>query len=209
MQFGYRAKALTLSELRAIVDPQQANQPEVVPAVLYSTAAYPAAGTNGLVFFNRTTVDPTRENVNNGQLPAPQFFREWQWFADFLGIISQTADQTGRLNDAALILNVARGVLRHTISSKQQFGNVGVPLRTAGAIGGAAGNLSSTVAAVSQQLGRNGLPGWSPFHVNGMIVIPPQTDFDAQIQFQAALVPITADLDISVECYGELYRRVL
>jgi len=205
MQFGFRAKALTLAELNAIVNPAAANQPEVVPALLYSTRTYPAAGVALLNFFDGGTADQTLDNVANNQLPAPQFFREWQWFCDFLTRLSTSATTAGRLDDIGAVLNIARGLLIHQISQKDYLQ---VPLRALGAIGGPFGQLSSTVAAVSQQNATNGLPGWSPFHVNGMIVIPPQTNFTARVQFVPAIA-VTADLPIALEIYGELYRRVL
>lgn len=209
MLIGFRPKALTLAELMAIVNPQEARQPEVVPAILYSQRTFLAAGSLSLTYFDGTTADPTLDNVANGQLPSPQFFQEQQVFHTFLRTPTRTAavaTPAGGLNDIALVLKTARGLAIHEISNKLQYK---FRIQAAGPSGGEIGIINGTYTAdIDLQQGNNGWPGHSPFQVNGMVVIPPQTNFTYEMRF-GVLQAIAADLPILVEIYGALYRRVL
>jgi hypothetical protein len=204
---GFHPKPLTLDQLLAIVNPEKAKQPEVVPAVLYSSRNFPAAGTNALTFFDTNQADPTTDDVSNNQLPSPQFFQLQEAGINFLGIISNNvAGPASMPNDIALIINTQRALFRLSISSKEYLR---VPVRDMGQLGGLNAFFAATTAAGSiTGFGTNGLPGLGGFKCNGMIVIPPQTDFTARIDL-AASQAINAAMHVAVELYGPLYRRVL
>lgn len=207
MLIGFHPKPLTLDQLLAIVNPEAAKQPEVIPAILYSSRNYAAGGTAALTFFDTNQADPTTDNVSNNQLPSPQFFQCHQAGINFLGAISNNvAGPAGLANDIALIINTQRALARLAISSKEYLR---VPVRDMGQLGGVNAFFAATTAAGSAtQFGTNGLPGLAPFHMNGMVVIPPQTDFTARIDL-AASQAINAAMHIAFEIYGALYRRVL
>ena len=203
---GYHPRPLTLDQLLAIVNPEKAKQPEVVPAILYSSRNYPAGGVAALTFFDTNQADPTTDNVSNNQLPSPQFFQIHQAGINFLMVPTLNVAAGGPPNDIALIVNTQRALFRLSISSKEYLR---VPVRDMGQLGGVSAVISATTAAGSSTaFGTNGLPGHSPFHVNGMVVIPPQTDFTARIDLAAAQA-INVAAHIAVELYGALYRRVL
>lgn len=209
MLIGFRPKPLTLAELMAIVNPEQARQPEVVPWVLYSERTYTSAATLNLSFFDTNQADPTIDNVSGGQLPSPQFFQEQQIYHSFLRAPTRSAavaSPAGALNDIALLLKTGRGLAIHTISQKEYLR---FPARMAGSSGGELGTINGTYTAdIDLQQGNNGQPGHSPYQVNGMIVIPPQTNFTYAMLWAAAQT-LSGNMQIAVEIYGALYRKVL
>lgn len=220
MILGFPPKALRLNQLMAIVNPEEAKEPEVIPHPIFSTRAYLAAGLTRLTFFDGTAVIPQRDNINNGQLPAPQFFVMHRAFVDILALPSSTLGAggavatpvAGALNDIELLTKFGNGgLLKLAISDKNYLT---IPIRHVPAAGGATGffQLNSSNVAVSQpnliQMGNNGIPGLGGWPINGMIVIPPQTNFIASIEWNVATA-ISVDTEISITIYGALYRRVL
>lgn len=220
MILGFPPKALRLQQLMAIVNPEEAREPEVIPHPIFSTRLYAAAGLTRQTFFDGTTIIPQRDNINNGQLPAPQFFVMHRAFVDILALPSTTLGAggavatpvAGALNDIELLTKVGNGgLLKLEISNKTYLT---IPIRHVPAAGGATGffQLNSSNVAVSQpnliQMGNNGIPGLGGWPINGMIVIPPQTNFIASIEWNVATA-ISVATDISITIYGALYRRVL
>lgn len=218
MILGFNPKPRTLAELMALINPEKAQQPEVVPAVLYSTRNWLAATTR-LTFFDTNANVATADNVNNGQLPAPQFFVLERIFLSFLqpptshlgaGGAAATG-LTGALHNLALLLNTGAMLFRFSISDKEYLR---IPGRQIPQSGGPTGlwqlNSSNVAASVpeSLQLANNGVPGVGGWPVNGMVVIPPQTNFTCSLEVSAAQA-ISATIPIAVEIYGSLYRRVL
>lgn len=220
MILGFPPKPHTVAELLAIVNPTEAKQPEVIPAILYSTRAYVDNATTLLTFFDTNATLITRDNVNNGQLPAPQFFVIHRAFFDILRTPTSTLGAggaaatgvAGAINDVELLTKVNNGGLFTLKISQKDY--LRIPIRAMPAIGGATGlwQLNSSNVAASQpesiQQANNGIPGIGGFPVNGMVVIPPQTDFLGEVRWQAA-VDLTANVDLCVSLYGALYRRVL
>lgn len=220
MILGFNPKPRTLAELMAIINPEKAQQPEVVPAVLYSTRTYVDNATLNLRFFDGTANVPTLDNVNGSQLPAPQFFQIERVFCDILRTPTSTLGAggaaatgvAGALNDIELLTKTGNGGLFRLFISDKEY--LRVPIRHLPAAGGVSGflalNSSNVAASVPEtlQYANNGIPGVGGWPVNGMIVIPPQTNFVATIEWAAAR-DLTANVDISLTLYGALYRRVL
>jgi len=221
MILGFNPRPLSYDELMAIVNPEQAKQPEVIPAVLFSTRTYPAAGATELEFFTGAPANAQAQNVSNGQLPAPQFFHVQRAFCTVLGVPTSTLGAGGAAATgvAGVLNNIERliklqggGLYTFSISSKEYMR---FHIRTMPAIGGATGllQLNSSNVAASQpeeiQLGHNGIPGLAGLAINGMVAIPPQTDFVGFIRWALPLITISADTPIAIEKYGALYRRVL
>lgn len=218
MILGFNPKPRTLAELMALINPDKAQQPEVVPAVLYSTRTW-AAATTKLTFFDTNANVATADNVNNGQLPAPQFFVIDRVFLSFLQVPSLLLGAggavatavTGALNDLALLINSGALLFRFSISDKEYLR---IPAREIPASGGPTGlmQLNSSNVAASQpqtiQVANNGVPGLGGWPVNGMVVIPPQTNFTCSLEVNAAQA-ISISIPLCVELYGSLYRRVL
>ena len=220
MILGFPPKALRLNQLMTIINPEEHGEPEVIPRVLFSTALYPAAGVTQLTFYDRTTTVPQRESINNGALPAPQFFVIHRLFIDVMPLPTSTLGAggavatgvAGAVNDIELLTKVGNGGLFNFSISDKNY--LRVPIREVPASGGATGlaQLNSSNVAVSQpeliQAGNNRIPGLGGWPVNGMIVIPPQTNFLGTIDWAAATA-VSANLEICVTMYGALYRRVL
>lgn len=221
MFLGFNPRPLTYDELMQIVTPEETHTPEVIPAVLYSTRTYPAAGVPDLEFFTGAPGNIQTQNVSNGQLPAPQFAHLQRGFVSILAVPTSTLGAggavatgvAGALNNIERLLKVqGGGVFILEISSKRymQF-----HIRAMPAIGGGTGiiQLNSSNVAASQpeslQVGHNGIPGLTGLPLNGMIAIPPQTDWLGAIRWAAPLIAVSADTPIAVELYCALYRKVL
>lgn len=220
MILGFPPKALRLEQLMMIVTPEETKQPEVIPHSLFSTRLYPAAGATRQTFFDGTTAIPMRDNINNGALPAPQFFVLHRLSIDILALPSSTlgvgaataTPVAGAFNDIELLTKVGNGGLFKLEISNKNY--IAIPIRHLPAAGGTTGffQLTSGNVAATQpgliQVGNNGIPGLAGWAINGMIAIPPQTNFLGSIDWNVATA-VSVDTEISVTIYGALYRKVL
>jgi hypothetical protein len=210
-----RSVAYTYQQLLAKVTPQSANQPEVVPAVMFDTQTYTSATTTLLTFFNGGQTDASLSNVpNGGNLPQPQYFEIQRIFMEVLGrptvsAAAGTIPQAGNIDDLNQLLLTGRGYATFTLASK---GFPTIPLSFLGAPGGVdqgvMGVLSgTTVAAASQvkEYGHGAANGGFP--INGQWIIPPAQSFSATMTWPAALT-LTGNLLIRLSLLGNLYRRV-
>jgi hypothetical protein len=203
-------KPRTGDQLNLLMNPGSAGLPESVPAVMFDTQTYVAAGQTRLVFFGASVADRTLASAlgNGGQIADPQAFLinaiNLDIFSASTGVTT-SATTDGIISSIEKILKAARGVLTLTISQKNY---PPVPITYCHASGGAVGVVSSTVATVSQQFGSSG-PPTGGFYLDNSIIIPPKVDFSITIDFQATLVTIAADLLMRVSLPGVLYRRIL
>jgi len=210
-----RSVAYTFQQLLAKVTPQSANQPEVVPAVMFDTQLYTSASTTLLTFFNGGQTDASLSNVpNGGNLPQPQYFEIQRIFCEILGrptvsAAAGTIPQAGSVDDIQQLIVSGRGYATFNLSSK---GFPSIPLSFIGSPGGVDGGVMSvlsgtTVAAASQvkEYGHNA--GNGGFPINGQWIIPPAQSFFATVQWPAALT-LTGNLYIRLSLLGNLYRRV-
>lgn len=208
MRFPIIAK--TVAELNAIGKPNGARS-EAIPAVLYDTQTYAAAGSTTLQFFLTQQVDQTLGNLQTaGILPQPQWFEIHGIFCDFLGVPviraagAAATTNAGQLDDIELVLKSARATWELTIAQKSY---TVMPLTYLHASGGAVGfyaGLFTAATAVNQ--GNNGIQGqtWAP---NGSIVIPPTQGFNIVLRFVAG-VAISAETNIRISMAGVLHRAV-
>ncbi len=208
MRFPIIAK--TVAELNAIGKPNGARS-EAIPAALYDTQQYAAAGSTTLQFFLTQQTDQTLGNLQTaGILPQPQWFEIHGIFCDFLGVpviraggaAATAAD--GQLQDIELVLKSARATWELTIAQKSY---TVMPLTLLHASGGAVGFGAGLYTAATQvNFGNNGIQGqtWAP---NGSIVIPPTQGFNIVLRFVSG-VAISVATNIRITMVGVLHRAV-
>jgi hypothetical protein len=210
-----RTVAKTYDDLALQAVPQNAKQPEVVPAVFYDTQTYTSAATTLLTFFQTGNSDVSLSNMpQGGTLPQPQYFEIHRLFLEFLGrptvsAAAGTIPQAGLVDDVNQLLVSGRGYSIFSLSSKSF---PAIPLSFLGAPGGVQdgvmGVLSGTTAGSASQVkeyGHNANNGGFP--VNGQWLIPPSQSFQAVLAWPAALT-LTGNVSIRLSMMGNLYRRV-
>lgn len=198
-------KNLGPAELRKLSRPTGGSQ--WVPHCLYDQKTYTAAGVANLTFFDRVTQDKTLCNLTQpGQLSAGNYFVPERAFITFMSAPTLTAanTQAGLMNDIERVLKVARGIVTMTVSGKPHGP---IPMDMFGDVGGAEGWVSgnNTAPAIIQQA-TGPLNGGLP--LDGELVIAPDIDFGARIDFAPAAVAISADIDIRFRLFGMLLKPV-
>lgn len=207
MQF--RVVAMSNDEINALSLPQQTDQPEAIPYVLYDTLTYLAAGTTAsLKFFQQNIGDPTITNVQGGSLPQGQNFRIARMLCDIQAIPQAVAGHTalaaGALNDVAKILKVARGIFNLHLSQKE-YGPI--PLSFAHASGGETGFGWGTFTAEAGLSYANNGTFDGGFPTDNSLFIKTKVAFDVTLGFNPTA--ISADTPIRFNLAGTLYRYVL
>lgn len=208
MGLQFKVVPKTKAQLLAQSNPQSANQPEVIPWVLFDTQSYVSTTTVTLSFFQTVQTDKSLGNMEGGgQLPDPQFFEIYKVGMDVLiRPHSDAGVATGPIDDIAQLVLSGRGNFTFTISNK----NYGpFPLSFLHASGGPTGFMAGTFAATTDiSYANNGIfDGGYP--VNGALVIPPKVGFSIQLNWPAALTLAVGTSNIRIWMYGALYRRVL
>jgi hypothetical protein len=204
---------MTRDDLEAIVNPQQANQPEVVPWQLFDTQPCPTASAAPLVFFGAQNNDKTLCNMEGpGQLPDPQYFQAFYLSCDILQVPVSTiigGEPNAALANVENILKTARATFTLNMSNKR-YGPFSLTMAhsTGGATGSGYGYGTAAVGA-SAFLVNNGVPGSGGFPFSGAVVIPPKTGFDVTVNFGVATTLVGGPINIRLSLVGNLYRRVL
>lgn len=203
-----RPVAKTYEMLRDLIRPD-ANQPESFPDVLYDTQSYAQAGSSTLTFFKSTAAnlaDQTLSNFASGQMPAFEYFEIHRVHLMIHSIpnVNATDIVTGAASDVQILHKTARGVLSFTLKSKPYgpwpiwyTGRPGGPVvgyATAGA------TAADTVITFGETESNGGFP------VLGNIIIPPATQFSAQLNFNSTA--ISAATNITLALMGVHHRAV-
>jgi len=203
--------AKTRSELEAIANPQQANQPEVIPWQLYDSQDIANAAAGPFSFFVNQNNDKTISNMEGpGQLPDPQYFEVFYLAADFLQIPTATAlanEPNQALANVENILKTCRATFTVNLANKR-YGPFSLTM--AHSTGGAtfSGYGYGTAAnGTSSGVVNNGVPGTGGFPFSGALVIPPKTGFDVVVALGAAAT-VSATLKLRLSLVGNLYRKV-
>ena len=139
--------ALNKGQLDNLVNPQNANQPEVIPWAYYDTQTLTTAtGPQALRFFAQVNQDQTLCNLpNSGMLPVDQYLQSFFISFDFLfPAVSVATDDTGNLSDTLQLINKQRATFTFELSQKK-YGPI--PVGFAHGNAGAVGVLASTTAA--------------------------------------------------------------
>jgi hypothetical protein len=197
--------ARTWTELNAIANPAEARQGEAIPFILYDSQPYVSAVTTILTFFQGTQVDRTLSNLQTaGQLPDPQWLEIHNLGFDILIDATETAAETGSLDDIAKLMLVGRPIFTLSLSDKA-YGPF--PLSFLHTSGGPVGALA-TGTADTIQVGNNGISdgGWN---WRGSVVIPPKVGFNVQVQWAAAQTIVNDGAFLRFWMAGALQRRVL
>ncbi len=199
-------------DLENIVNPQQANQPEVIPWQLYDTQDIANAAAGPFVFFTNQNNDKTLCNMQGpGQLPDPQYFQVFYLAADFLQIPTATAlanEPNQALANVENILKTCRASFTVNLADKI-YGPFSLTM--AHSTGGAtfAGYGYGTAAnGTSSGVVNNGIPGSGGFPFSGALVIPPKQGFNVTVTIGAAAT-VSATVKLRLSLVGNLYRRVL
>jgi hypothetical protein len=205
--------ALTRDELDLLANPQQANQPEVVPWQLFDTQSIATAAAGPFTYFTALNVDKTLCNMEGpGQLPDPQYFIVQYVAADILQIPTATAlagEPNAALANVENLLKTCRASFTFNMSNKR-YGPFSLTM--CHATGGSAfSGYGYGTAANGTSAGavNNGNMGSGGFPFCGALVIPPKTGFDVTINLGAAATLVGGPINVRVSLVGQLYRRVL
>jgi len=201
----FPVKALTRGQLEAIAYPQSAGQPEAIPWVFYDTRSYVSAATQQLTFFQTTQAGDLSNMQAAGQLPDPQWFQAYYFTLDVLNRPSQTADNTGSLDDLVQLLLAGRGRWLLTLQDKQ-YGPF--PLSTLGSSSELRAAISSDGAAAANAFQYGSADPDGTFCWDGSLVIPPKVGFNIQLVWPAALTLEEGDTNLRFNMHGTLYRSV-
>jgi len=179
-------------------------QSQTISWIWYAKQTYVSTTTVLLNFFN---VVPATLDLGNmvvaGSLQGMQAFVVKAIRVYFNTIVTTGATFVGSINDVSQLLNT--GILTFTVGQK----NYGIwPLHALPAGGGAYGTVTNAVATQQLQLGQNGdSDPRSVYSLEHPLLIEPQINFQAQIQWPAALT-LVANLNITVMLDGSLIRPV-
>lgn len=203
----FPVKPLFKSDLLALVNPEQANQPEAIAWELFDTQTLLSQATSQLTFFQRVDGSNTLSNMESqGQLPDPQFF---QIYYIYLDILQQPT--TGAALAGAAIQNIDAIVKSasnwNLFIAGKSYGFF--PLTDIHARGGAVGVLDAGTVAAVVSAANNGDPNSTWCH-DGRVVLPPKQNFGVRLTW--ATPPDFGDeaqVDIRIIMSGVLFRRVL
>lgn len=203
----YQIKAYSRAELDAMANPGTARQPEAFADEIWDTQNFVNASTTVLTFFQAASSDKTLTNIDAGAILAnPQYFLLHYLTVDFLfPAVTDAAQPAGNLNDVHILTNLARATVVLNIATKP-YGPW--RLRSCHSAGAPVGFLQGGAAApAAVQYGHLG-PHDGGFCINGGLIIPPMTNFNAIIQFAGVQTLNTNNLPIQVGLYGVRYRKV-
>jgi hypothetical protein len=201
----------TYEQLKLLMKPVDADEPEAVPWVLYDTQQYAQAGSAKLTFFNSATVanasDPTLSNFATGVLEGGYYFEAHRVHVIIHSMpnTNATVAITGGANDVEILHKTARGILSFKMKSKQ-YGPL--PLAYCGRPGGpvpiyssyGTGTAANNVITAGETAENGGFP------YLGSILIPPVTNFVGTMDFNSTA--ISAATYITVGLMGILHRPV-
>jgi hypothetical protein len=205
-----KSLAKTYENLKSLIRPVSADQPESIPHVLFDTQTYAQAGSQYLQFYQNTAAsvsDPTLSNFASGTLDQRQYFEIHRMFTivHTLPNLNLTAVITGAASDIEILHKTARGIVSWTMSTKP-YG--GIPLaffgRPGGPLPGYAAFGTGTVANDIITSGETECNGGFP--IMGNQIIPPQTPFKCTMQFVSTA--ISAATFITHAMMGVLHRTV-
>ena len=203
---------LTKGELDDRANPQDASQPECIPAILYSTVTIATGATGPFSFFGTVESDKTLSNMQQqNALPLGQYFIIHYVVCDILrapslsdGTVVNTA-----IAEMESILKTNRATVSIIVNSKE-YG--GFPLRMAGSTGGTTGFAyaeGATAAGSTVAVVNNGVPGNGGFPYAGALVLSPQTNYEASIFLKTGgSLTLAANLDVMLGFVGVRYRQV-
>jgi hypothetical protein len=196
------------AQLLNIVNPDSANQPEVVPWIFYDTQSVATATSGSVQFFSQVQSDKTLGNIEQpSTLADPQFFEITAFGIDY--IAAPTVDASGVAGataDLANFLYTSRATFEFSLNSKLYLRVPATFLTNGGAIAlSSTGTPAATSTLSSASIGTPGLGG---FNVNQAIVISPKQNFTAQLTLGAATT-FAATRQFRLWMAGALYRRVL
>ena len=167
---GLRIVPKTWAQLRAMLTPERADQPESLPYSLYDTQTYVSGTTTRLTFFQSVQTDRTLSNMEtSGTLPQPQFFEVHKLFIDVLSRPSTNAAAAplGQADDLSLLFHAARATITYTGSGKR-WGPI--PARATSPLSAINANIAATLTAPA-----NVSAGWRDFTggfpVNGALLM--------------------------------------
>lgn len=198
----------TREDLVRLANPQMANQPQVIPHILYDTQTYVSAATTKLTFFQTVQSDKTLGNIEApGSLPSPQFFAIESIGCDILTQVTTAAGGVpGAINDVQLLSLIGRATLTLSYQNKD-YGPW--PLSAFGASGGATGfGWGTFTAEESLQYANHGIPNGQGYGVNQQIILKPTAQFAVVLNWGAAQT-LTGNTPIRIWMYGALYRAVV
>jgi hypothetical protein len=210
-EFGAPFRAVSNAAVEAAATPPSGSSAEAIWHQLYDTQTYTSGTTTRLVFFQQPSADRTLSNMEQGgALPRPQSLQIHNVCLDVLSIlpvtITNAADQTGVLNDLALLIfgSATRPTWTLFISQKA-YGPYS--LTTLHSTGGPVGFGWGTMAAANNiQFAKNDpAGGWN---YRGRVIIPEQVNFSVELNWAAAAT-LTANKQLRVSLFGVLNRRVL
>jgi hypothetical protein len=194
---------------------QYAGQLESIGWQWWDTQTYTSGTTVQLINYfatQRATVDLSNMEVA-GQLAAPKAFliRAIRFFVKNRPRTSSAAaaagNQTGIFDDVAQLINT--GVFTFTIGNKQYSMN---PLWCLTAGGGAAGVLSTSVTGGAVNVtdyAQNGISDpRAVYTLSKPLFIPPQMNFNARVDWAAALTLAAGNTALTFLLDGDLLRPV-
>ena len=209
----YKIVPKTKAQLMRLANPEMANQPEVLPWILYDTQVFTSASTTSLSFFTTLQTNKSLGNMESaGQLPDPQFFEMHYIGCDIMRVVTTAAGATpGAIDDIQKVLfgdagtGADAGRFTFTMSNKR-FGPF--PLSFCHASGGATGfGWGTFTAEESLQYGNNSIPDGG-FYCGGTIIIPPKIGFDVTLDW-GGTIPLASNVAVRMNLVGVLHRRVL
>jgi hypothetical protein len=199
----------TYAMLREITRPNQADQPESQPWVLFDTQPYAAAGSASLTFFKSATAanasDPTLSNFATGQLDAGYFFEMHRLFVYIHAVPAAVATVaiTGPAQDVQILHKTARGNLSWNYKGRPYggfplafFGRPGGPMSTYAPYG--TGTVANNIVSTGETENNGGFP------VQGNLIIAPATQFTSTMTFISTA--ISAQTNITIAMMGVLHR---
>lgn len=188
--------------------PQNADQPEAIPVVLYDTLQYPttAPGT-ALTFFQQVAQqDETITNVQGGTLPAGYNFKIQAFNLDLLMEPSFTGNVVaGSLTDIARFLKTNRATVQFFLNNKSYYQ---MPATFVHASGGETGFVAASYTAPQgYQFGNNGIFDGG-FETDGALWILDKQPFKVVLSFGAGAVALSQNVNVKISMRGTLYRPV-
>lgn len=200
----FPVRPINYAEVRALAEPQKANQPEVIPWTYFDTQSL-ASNWTAQSFFATPQTDKTLGNIEQGgTIPADTFFQIWAFNVDFLIPAYGNTATPEIANDVLQILYGARATLNFSIASKVY---AQTPLTFLHGSGGARLSVvnSNATAATIVNHAQAEIPDGG-FWVDGSIILPPNQSFTLSLTGTAAVLNATRSVRISM--VGVKYRPV-
>jgi hypothetical protein len=200
-------------QLYDLSNPQQANQPEVVPWQLFDTQSLATATSAPLVFFQTINADKTMSNMEGpGQLPDPQHLIVHYVALDILQVPTATVlanEPNGALANVENILKTCRATFEFNMSNKRYGPFSATMCHSTGGATFAGYGYGTAANGTSSGVVNNGIPGTGGYPFSGALVVPPKIGFDVTIRFGANVTLAPTPVLLRISLVGALYRRVL